>query len=248
MSSAWRLWPTLSPLITPTQAACLQLREKPLQTQTGSLTPSLLRPQSKTFSKVSDRPKKLLMILSAVSMSLRYFSRLLLIVEVPLLLLGVTVLKCIFKMCSIKLISFSCSVSVPERLDFIVNKYAEHTHEKWSLDKVLYPKPQVYWTLTGVGGGGEGECDIVMAVFVIYDFFFWGSLLMAGFTVSSYVRPAKFTLSSSPTELSQRRCSRESVHSCLHLSQWFIHNSCPVLISLSFYRRRKHIAVQSKRQ
>lgn len=28
------------------------------------------------------------------------------------------------------------SVSVPERLEFIVNKYAEHTHEKWSLDKV----------------------------------------------------------------------------------------------------------------
>ncbi|XP_071336383.1 ryanodine receptor 2 isoform X3 [Trachinotus anak] len=27
------------------------------------------------------------------------------------------------------------SVSVPERLDFVVNKYAEHTHEKWSLDK-----------------------------------------------------------------------------------------------------------------
>ncbi|XP_068576132.1 ryanodine receptor 2 isoform X5 [Cebidichthys violaceus] len=27
------------------------------------------------------------------------------------------------------------SVSVPERLEFVVNKYAEHTHEKWSLDK-----------------------------------------------------------------------------------------------------------------
>ncbi|XP_034536962.1 ryanodine receptor 2 [Notolabrus celidotus] len=27
------------------------------------------------------------------------------------------------------------SVSVPERLEFLVNKYAEHTHEKWSLDK-----------------------------------------------------------------------------------------------------------------
>ncbi|KAA8583639.1 hypothetical protein FQN60_014847 [Etheostoma spectabile] len=26
-------------------------------------------------------------------------------------------------------------VSVPERLEFVVNKYAEHTHEKWSLDK-----------------------------------------------------------------------------------------------------------------
>uniref|UniRef100_A0A3Q3G7S4 Ryanodine receptor 2b (cardiac) n=1 Tax=Labrus bergylta TaxID=56723 RepID=A0A3Q3G7S4_9LABR len=29
------------------------------------------------------------------------------------------------------------NVSVPERLEFVVNKYAEHTHEKWSLDKVL---------------------------------------------------------------------------------------------------------------
>ncbi|XP_062257090.1 ryanodine receptor 2 [Platichthys flesus] len=27
------------------------------------------------------------------------------------------------------------NVSVPERLEFAVNKYAEHTHEKWSLDK-----------------------------------------------------------------------------------------------------------------
>uniref|UniRef100_A0A3P8S6G8 Ryanodine receptor 2 n=1 Tax=Amphiprion percula TaxID=161767 RepID=A0A3P8S6G8_AMPPE len=27
------------------------------------------------------------------------------------------------------------SVSVPERLELVVNKYAEHTHEKWSLDK-----------------------------------------------------------------------------------------------------------------
>lgn len=31
------------------------------------------------------------------------------------------------------------SVSVPERLEFVVNKYAEHTHEKWSLEKVSYP-------------------------------------------------------------------------------------------------------------
>ncbi|CAJ1067174.1 ryanodine receptor 2 [Xyrichtys novacula] len=26
-------------------------------------------------------------------------------------------------------------ISVPEKLEFVVNKYAEHTHEKWSLDK-----------------------------------------------------------------------------------------------------------------
>lgn len=31
----------------------------------------------------------------------------------------------------------SSSVSVPERLEFVVNKYAEHTHEKWSLEKVI---------------------------------------------------------------------------------------------------------------
>lgn len=32
---------------------------------------------------------------------------------------------------------FLCaSVSVPEKLEFVVNKYAEHTHEKWSLEKV----------------------------------------------------------------------------------------------------------------
>ena len=29
------------------------------------------------------------------------------------------------------------SVSLPERLEYVVNKYAEHTHEKWSLDKVI---------------------------------------------------------------------------------------------------------------
>uniref|UniRef100_A0A3Q3G354 Ryanodine receptor 2b (cardiac) n=1 Tax=Labrus bergylta TaxID=56723 RepID=A0A3Q3G354_9LABR len=30
------------------------------------------------------------------------------------------------------------NVSVPERLEFVVNKYAEHTHEKWSLDKASF--------------------------------------------------------------------------------------------------------------
>ncbi|XP_029031557.1 ryanodine receptor 2 isoform X4 [Betta splendens] len=29
------------------------------------------------------------------------------------------------------------NVSVPEKLEFVVNKYAEHTHEKWSLDKFV---------------------------------------------------------------------------------------------------------------
>ncbi|KAG7249607.1 hypothetical protein CRUP_033266, partial [Coryphaenoides rupestris] len=28
-------------------------------------------------------------------------------------------------------------VTLPERLEFVVNKYAEHTHEKWSLDKFV---------------------------------------------------------------------------------------------------------------
>lgn len=35
---------------------------------------------------------------------------------------------------------FTCtSETVPERLEFVVNKYAEHTHEKWSLEKVILP-------------------------------------------------------------------------------------------------------------
>ena len=29
------------------------------------------------------------------------------------------------------------SVSVPEKLDYFINRYAEHLHEKWSMDKVM---------------------------------------------------------------------------------------------------------------
>lgn len=28
------------------------------------------------------------------------------------------------------------SISLPEKLDYIANKYAEHCHEKWSSEKV----------------------------------------------------------------------------------------------------------------
>ena len=27
-------------------------------------------------------------------------------------------------------------MNVPEKLDYFINKYAEHSHEKWSMDKV----------------------------------------------------------------------------------------------------------------
>lgn len=30
------------------------------------------------------------------------------------------------------------SISLPEKLDYIANKYAEHCHEKWSSEKVSY--------------------------------------------------------------------------------------------------------------
>lgn len=29
------------------------------------------------------------------------------------------------------------SVNVPEKLDHFINKYAEHSHEKWSMEKVM---------------------------------------------------------------------------------------------------------------
>ena len=29
-------------------------------------------------------------------------------------------------------------MTVPEALDYVVNKYAEHTHEKWSMEKVRH--------------------------------------------------------------------------------------------------------------
>lgn len=31
---------------------------------------------------------------------------------------------------------FFCSVVVPEKLDHFINKYAEYSHEKWSMEKV----------------------------------------------------------------------------------------------------------------
>lgn len=29
-----------------------------------------------------------------------------------------------------------CSTIIPERLDAFINKYAEHTHDKWAFEKV----------------------------------------------------------------------------------------------------------------
>lgn len=43
-----------------------------------------------------------------------------------------------FTICYLTWYLFICtSVTVPERLELVVNKYAEHTHEKWSLEKVI---------------------------------------------------------------------------------------------------------------
>lgn len=34
---------------------------------------------------------------------------------------------------------FPPSISLPEKLEYITNKYAEHSHEKWSSEKVFPP-------------------------------------------------------------------------------------------------------------
>lgn len=34
--------------------------------------------------------------------------------------------------------SVSHSTIIPERLDTFINKYAEHTHDKWAFEKVSY--------------------------------------------------------------------------------------------------------------
>lgn len=31
---------------------------------------------------------------------------------------------------------FFCSITIPEKLEYFINKYAEHSHDKWSMDKV----------------------------------------------------------------------------------------------------------------
>lgn len=31
---------------------------------------------------------------------------------------------------------FSHSITIPEKLEYFINKYAEHSHDKWSMDKV----------------------------------------------------------------------------------------------------------------
>lgn len=28
------------------------------------------------------------------------------------------------------------SITIPEKLEYFINKYAEHSHDKWSMDKV----------------------------------------------------------------------------------------------------------------
>lgn len=36
------------------------------------------------------------------------------------------------------MILFIDSTIIPERLDVFINKYAEHTHDKWAFEKVSY--------------------------------------------------------------------------------------------------------------
>lgn len=31
---------------------------------------------------------------------------------------------------------FSLSITIPEKLDYFINKYAEHSHDKWCMEKV----------------------------------------------------------------------------------------------------------------
>lgn len=32
--------------------------------------------------------------------------------------------------------SFTFSITIPEKLEYFINKYAEHSHDKWSMEKV----------------------------------------------------------------------------------------------------------------
>lgn len=31
---------------------------------------------------------------------------------------------------------FTFSITIPEKLEYFINKYAEHAHDKWSMEKV----------------------------------------------------------------------------------------------------------------
>lgn len=42
-----------------------------------------------------------------------------------------------------------CSTIIPERLDTFINKYAEHTHDKWAFEKVGINNEAVYCTHVG---------------------------------------------------------------------------------------------------
>lgn len=38
--------------------------------------------------------------------------------------------------CQALFLYVSCSITIPEKLEYFINKYAEHSHDKWSMDKV----------------------------------------------------------------------------------------------------------------
>lgn len=103
------------------------------------------------------------------------------------------------------------SVSVPERLEFVVNKYAEHTHEKWSLEKVSYPGLDwlsylcTYFSLPCQNISLYWVPDLFFVFCLVNLCVFSASLSVAGFMESTYVRTPKFTLASSRTGLLLKR-------------------------------------------
>lgn len=34
------------------------------------------------------------------------------------------------------IVLFTFSIAIPEKLEYFINKYAEHSHDKWSMEKV----------------------------------------------------------------------------------------------------------------
>lgn len=38
--------------------------------------------------------------------------------------------------CAIYDFLFTFSITIPEKLEYFINKYAEHAHDKWSMEKV----------------------------------------------------------------------------------------------------------------
>lgn len=54
------------------------------------------------------------------------------------------------------------SFSLPEKLEYIVTKYAEHSHDKWACDKV-----GIIRGLAIVGGGGRTLLGVILEICLI---------------------------------------------------------------------------------